>query len=226
MSTSNHHHRSPSASSSKSRAASPGEPSQTHHHSILPTVVPTPALVESVAGAAHYSGSHVDNAPLKHRHSSHEHPSSHTTLKADHERVLADIRSMYELRPSPEIFQRSWHPDAVFEDPLAKAHGFREYAAQWYAMPKLFAKSETVNSRVMSSTNSPNRIVFSQTQRYKNRFMDKTISSVVTVDLDDSDRIIRMVELWDGKALPSRFGGGMLRRLNARITAWLIRVPV
>ncbi|KAJ7349481.1 hypothetical protein DFH08DRAFT_865497 [Mycena albidolilacea] len=216
---SNHHHRSPSASSRASN-----EPSQTHHHSILPTIVPTPALVESVAGGAHYSGSNVEQ-PLKHRNSSHDRPSSHTDLKADHERVLTDIRSLYELHPDPEIFKRSWHPDAVFEDPLAKAKGFREYAAQWYAMPILFAKSETVDTRVMSSTTAPNRIVFSQTQRYKNRFMDKTISSVVTVDLDDSDRIIRLVEQWDGKALPSRFGGGLLRRLNAKVTSLLVRVP-
>ncbi|KAF8212467.1 hypothetical protein K438DRAFT_1246264 [Mycena galopus ATCC 62051] len=212
------HHRSPSAAS---RTSSGNEPSQTHHHSILPTILPTPAVVESVAGAAHYSGGHVESPeqPLKHRHSSHDSPSSHTEVTPDRERVLADIRSLYELRPTPEIFRRSWNPDAVFE-------GFREYAAQWYAMPKLFAKSETVKTRVMSSTSSPNRIVFSQTQRYKNRLMDKTISSVVTVDLDDSDKIIRLMEQWDGKALPSRFGGGLLRRLNAKLTSFLVHVPM
>jgi hypothetical protein len=102
------HHRSPSAAS----RASNNEPSQTHHHSILPTV-PTPALVESVAGGAHYSGSSVE--PLKHRHSSHDKPDTHTNTKPTHERVLADIRSLYECHPTPEIFQRSWHKDAVFE---------------------------------------------------------------------------------------------------------------
>ncbi|KAJ6513897.1 hypothetical protein C8R47DRAFT_1033625 [Mycena vitilis] len=227
MSHSQSHHRSPSdASRSHHRspsAASNSEPSQTHHHSLLPSVVPTPALVESVAGAAHYSGSNIE--PLKHRHSSHDRQDTHTELKADHNRVLADIRELYELRPTPDIFERSWHKDAVFEDPLAKCHGFREYAAQWYAMPKLFAMSETVSWRVMSSTRSPNRIVFSQKQRYQNRLMDKTIESVVTVDLDDSDKIIRLVDQWDGKALPSRFGGGTLRRLNGKITPLVIRVP-
>ncbi|KAJ6547338.1 hypothetical protein B0H19DRAFT_1165099 [Mycena capillaripes] len=211
------HHRSPSAAS----RASNNEPTQTKHTSILPTV-PTPALVESVAGGAHYSGSNIE--PLKHRHSSHDSPQTHTELKADHHRVLDDIRALFECRPTPEIFERSWHKDAVFEDPLSKCKGFREYAAQWYAMPRLFAKSETVSWRVMSSTRSPNRIVFSQTQRYKNRFIDKTIESVVTVDLDDSDKIIRLVDQWDGKALPSGFVG-MLRRLNAKIVPLLVHVP-
>ncbi|KAJ6546459.1 hypothetical protein DFH09DRAFT_1040063 [Mycena vulgaris] len=220
-----HHHRSPSQSTGHHRSPSSGsnnEPTQTHHHSLLPTV-PTPALVESVAGGAHYSGGNVE--PLKHRHSSHDRQDTHMDVKTDHKRVLADIRELYECRPTAEIFERSWHKDAVFEDPLAHAKGFREYAAQWYAMPKLFATSETVGTRVMSSTRAPNRIVFSQTQRYKNRFMDKTIESVVTVDLDDGDKIIRLVEQWDGKALPSRWGGGLLRRLNAKIVLLLVNVP-
>ncbi|KAF7359538.1 Serine-threonine kinase receptor-associated protein [Mycena sanguinolenta] len=200
MSSSPSHHRSPSASS---RTSNSHEPTQTHHHSILPTILPTPAVVESVAGGAHYSGSNVEQpeSPLKHRHSSHDRSTSHTDLKVIHERVLADIRSLYELRPSPEIFKRTWAPDAVFEGPPRQVQGL----PRWYAMPKLFAKSETVNTRVMSSTASPNRIVFAQTQRYKNRFMDKTISSVVTVDLDESDKIVCLMEQWDGKALPNHF---------------------
>jgi len=189
---------------------------------MLPTV-PTPALVESVAGGAHYSGGNVDT--LKHRHSSHDRHDTHTDVKADHQRVLADIRELFECRPTPEIFERSWHKDAVFEDPLSHCKGFREYAAQWYAMPKVFANSETVSARVMSSTRTPNRIVLAQTQRYKNRFLDKTIESVVTVDLDDGDKIIRLVDQWDGKALPTRWGGGLLRRVNAKVVPLLVHVP-
>ncbi|KAJ6623407.1 hypothetical protein B0H10DRAFT_2009579 [Mycena sp. CBHHK59/15] len=195
---------------------------QTHHHSLLPTV-PTPALVESVAGAAHYSGSKVE--PIKRRNSSHDRHDSHTDIKADHHRVLADIRELYECRPTLEIFERSWHKDAVFEDPLSKCKGFHEYAAQASGCPKLFSKSETVTSRVMSSTQTPNRIVFAQTQRYQNRLLDKTIESVVTVDLDEHDKIIRLVDQWDGKPLPTRFGGELLRRLQAKAAPLLVRVP-
>ncbi|KAJ6457838.1 hypothetical protein C8R47DRAFT_168339 [Mycena vitilis] len=148
---------------------------------------------------------------------------SNADLKPSQTRVLADIRELYELRPTPELFARSWHKDAVFEDPLVEAHGFRQYAAQWYAMPKLFSKSETVSWRVISTTPSPiaNRIVFSQQQRYHNRFMNKTIDSMVTVDLDETDKITRLVEQWDGKDLP----GSMLRRLNGKITPFVVRVP-
>lgn len=172
----NGHHRSPSSASSS------GEPTQTHHHSLLPTV-PTPALVESVAGAAHYSGSNVE--PLKHRHSSHDRTESHEANQKRVDAVLADVRELFECRPTPEIFARSWHKDAVFEDPLAHARGFREYAAQWYAMPSLFSKSDTLSSRVMSATRVPNRIVFSQSQRYQNRFMNK-VRCPPTADLNNN----------------------------------------
>jgi len=162
--------------------------------------------------------------PLKHRHSSHDRQETHPDVKTDHQRVLADVRELFECRPTPEIFKRSWHKDAVFEDPISHCKGFREYAAQWYAMPKLF-KSETVTCRIMSSTHAPNRIVLSQTQRYKNRFMDKTIESVVTIDLDDGDKIIRLVDQWDGKALPSHWGVGLLRRMNGKFVPLLVHVP-
>ncbi|KAF7295122.1 PINc domain-containing protein [Mycena indigotica] len=140
--TSSDHHRSLSNAGSPHRRSSSrehhrnsslgGEPSQTHHSSLLPNILPTPAVIESVAGAAHFTGSHVE--PLKHRHSSHEHHEAHTILKADHRKLLDDLRELYECRPVPAIFTRSWHPDAVYETPLVKCRGFRQYAAQFYAL--------------------------------------------------------------------------------------------
>ncbi|CAK5279569.1 unnamed protein product [Mycena citricolor] len=208
MSMHQKHHRSPSASHS-------GEPSQTHHHSLLPTILPTAALVESVAGAAHYSGSQVE--ALKHRHSSTERRDDHKELKPGHQQVLEDIQALYELHPSAELFARSWHKDAVFEDRYSKCKGIRECSAQWYALASLFSKSETLDSRVMSSTHTPNRLVMSRTQRYKNRITRQTISSVITVDLDESNKIIRMMDQEDGSPLPVRFGVSALRRLNGRL---------
>lgn len=41
---------------------------------------------------------------------------------------------------------------------------------------KLFSKSETTSTRVMSSTTSPNRLVFAQTQVYSSRLLGKKVS--------------------------------------------------
>jgi hypothetical protein len=111
----------------------PSPPSQTYHPSHLPRALPTTALLESLAGASHYSGIRVEPDATKPR----QHPerrASHAEVKHDHQRA---------------IFERSWHIDAAFEvrrvdnlspslslnsasiqDPLSKCKGFREYAAQ------------------------------------------------------------------------------------------------
>jgi hypothetical protein len=53
----------------------------------------------------------------------------------------------------------------------------------------------------------------------------QTIESVVTIDLDDGDKIIRLVDQWDGKVLPSHWGVGLLRRMNGKFVPLLVHVP-
>ena len=92
---------------------SPPLPTQTHHPSII---VPTLALVESVAGAAHYSGTNVDPDSIKRRRGSREkHSSHHENVEREHQRVLDDLHELYCCRPTSEIFDRTWRRDAVFE---------------------------------------------------------------------------------------------------------------
>ncbi|KAF9264885.1 hypothetical protein L218DRAFT_862445 [Marasmius fiardii PR-910] len=225
------HRRSSSGHSHTARPASP--PSQTFHPSILPRSVPTPALVESVASAAHYSGARVDTETTAHRRSSSQRrSSSHHDVKEEHRKVLEDLKELYECRPTTELLKRSWDENAVFEDPLVSCKGYHEYAAQVCdSQPKLFSKSETLSTRIMSSTNAPNRLVYSQKQEYTFRYLAfdhlglNVINSIITIDLDDSNRIIRLVEQWDGKDLPTRFGSGLLRRANAKVTPWIVRIP-
>ncbi|KAG7092250.1 hypothetical protein E1B28_008615 [Marasmius oreades] len=225
--TENHtHRRSSSGHSHTARSTSP--PSQTFHPSILPRSVPTPCLVESVASAAHYSGARVDADTTNHRRSnSDRRSSSHLNVQEDHRKVMKDLKELYECRTTVELLKSSWHEQAIFEDPLVSCKGYDEYAAQWFGLPKLFSKSETLSTRIMSSTNSPNRLIYSQKQEYTFRYLGnkKVVNSIITVDLDESNRIIRLVEQWDGKDLPTRFGSGFLRRANAKVTPWIVRIP-
>jgi len=94
---------------------SPSPSSQTFHPSILPHSVPTPALVESVAGGAHYSGVRVDSdTQLKHHRTNSCHLSPEE-LNNDHRQVLDDLKELFCCRPTREIFDRSWNRDAVYE---------------------------------------------------------------------------------------------------------------
>ncbi|GLB35319.1 putative NAD-binding protein [Lyophyllum shimeji] len=215
-----------STSSRSPRDQSP--PSLTYHPTILP--LPTPSLVESVAGAAHYSGTKIESeTPLKHRQDSHEAPDDHTQLKPGHQRALNDLRELYGGRPTLEILERSWHEDAEFEDPLTICKGYSQYAAQWYAMSKLFSESKTLESRVMSSTISPNRLVFWQSQQYTTRFLKRQmiINSIIIVDFDEEGKILRMVDQWQGNDLPTRIWTHFLRQLRRMLAFRHIpRTPV
>lgn len=111
----------------------PEPPSQTFHP---PGILPAVPVVESVVGGAHYAGVRVDT--LNHREQ--RRPSEGST---DHQAILDDLEELYCCRPTTEIFRRSWHSDAEFEDPLSKCKGYSEYAAQWFAMVSLTGHSSS-----------------------------------------------------------------------------------
>jgi hypothetical protein len=218
-----HIYRSPS----QDRPHSPPSPTQTYHPSLFAGHIPTPALLESAAGGAHYSGAKIEHDIRRLRRGSSGRRSSFLEVKGDHKKVIEDLNELYCCRPTREILERRWRPDAVLEGPLCKCRGFDQYAAQWYAMSKLILKSETVSTRVLASTTSPNRLIYAQTQRYVLRFFKKkvTIQSIIVVDLDEDEMIIRLVDQWDGKEPPTRFGAHLLRVMSAKLIPWLVRVP-
>lgn len=45
------------------------------------------------------------------------------------------------------------------------------------------------------------------------------------MDLDDDEKIVRLIDQWDGKELPTRFGALFFRRVNAKLVPWFVRVP-
>ncbi|KAF5358257.1 hypothetical protein D9756_001864 [Leucocoprinus leucothites] len=118
---------------------SPSPPSITHHPQILPQVIPTTSLIESVAGAAHYSGVKVDSGSGLQRRRGSTVDEQHTELKEEHLRVLKDLTELYCCRPTAEIFERTWRRDASFEDPVMTCNGYDEYAPQWFAMVQLLS---------------------------------------------------------------------------------------
>jgi len=133
--------------SSHERPRSPPSPTLTFHPSILPANIPTPALLESVAGGAHYSGVKIERDTSKIRRSSSGKHTSHMQIKGDHQQVLDDLTELYCCRPTREILERRWRPDARFEvrriwlidctglneyfqNSLCQCTGFDQYAAQ------------------------------------------------------------------------------------------------
>ncbi|KZP01243.1 hypothetical protein CALVIDRAFT_524342 [Calocera viscosa TUFC12733] len=157
---------------------------------------------------------------------------SEDLLPEERKRVLHDIHELFAGRPTVEIWQRSFRKDSVYEDPLARAVGLRQVAAQFYALPLLFSPLP-LSSQLLAST--PTQLVFSHTVLYTLRHtsLRKTVDSVVVVDLDPADKVVGMWDLWEGEEPPVRWGVGeaddnppqMLRRISGFTLPWVVRVP-
>ncbi|KAH7889779.1 hypothetical protein F5I97DRAFT_1924298 [Phlebopus sp. FC_14] len=200
----------------------------THHASTIPMPGP-PKVAHSAAGGAHYTGASITTAGTRRTElgEASRAPQPGKDGQTSRERIMNDLRELYCCRPTKAIFERTWHPEAMYEDPLIKCHGRSEYEAMWHVMPKLFSKSETISSRVLTSTRVPNRIICSQTQEYTLRLIGRKqrIESMITLDLDETDRIIQMEDKWYGKELPTRYGALLARRLHGQVAPWVTKVP-
>lgn len=209
MSTTHHHHQ-------RSNSPEPATITKTNSPPALPSL-PTPGLLLSVAEGAHYSGL-PRHSPSERRRASLGPGVSEDSLSPSRQRVLEDVKDLFCGIVSVESLQRSWHDNAVFEDPLSIARGFREVAAQWFALHKLFPKIERLGFRVLSNTTRPNRMICTQRQEYTMRFFHtaKVVESLIIIELDENDKIIKLKDKWNGDDLPSRWGAGLFRRLNAK----------
>ncbi|KAG2146937.1 uncharacterized protein EDB93DRAFT_1284613 [Suillus bovinus] len=225
----------PSVHAAPLKSSDSASPTMVYHRQTLQIPLPISDIIYSAAGGAHYSGAPVSEdddqvvtSPV----------SGQFSLPMDdtiQDRIMADLKELYCCRPSKEIFERTWRPDAVYEDTLVRCEGYAQYAPQDLSRsrsglpwrPKIFSKSETISSRVLSFTRSPKRLIYSQTQEYTFRYIGtkKRIESIILVDLDDDDKIIHMTNQWNGEALSSWFGVNILRHANALITPWFVGAP-
>ena len=112
---------------------------------------------------------------------------------------------MIYLHPISQVVELNAHER---QDPLTHAHGYHEYAPQWFGLPKVFPHSETIEYRLLSSTHNPNRITYHQVQEYTLRFFGTkyTLESLVVIELDDDDLITKVEDRWGGRDHATRYG--------------------
>jgi hypothetical protein len=72
------------------------------------------------------------------------------------------------------------------------------------------------------------RLFYLPSHRRTNALNDidsQLIESVVTVDLDDDDKIVRVTDEWHGQELSSSFGWIMFRKFCGKVAEWVVRIP-
>ncbi|KAF8323144.1 hypothetical protein DL93DRAFT_631388 [Clavulina sp. PMI_390] len=168
------------------------------------TTMPTVGLITALPGAAHFSGGTSDIAAHTKFRPTFADGEDRTQLDPIRQQILNDTLQLFCARPTLEIFELHWRRDAIFEDPLRQCKGYKEYTAQWFSLPKVVSSSRTISHRVLASTSSPSRIVYSQTQEYTMRITKrkKVVQSMVVIHLDNNNKITMLEDKWKGDDQP------------------------
>ena len=105
---------------------------------------------------------------------------------------------MFAGRPSLKKLQL-WDDEGVFEDPITKAVGRKQYEPQWYGLQAAFSEIERLHHEVISGGNP---ITMDLRTRYvvKGIGKEQTIDSKINIFYDKATgKITKVEDKWDGK---------------------------
>jgi hypothetical protein len=87
-------------------------------------------------------------------------------------------------------------------------------AGQWYGIPKVMAKSQTLKTEVVES--EKDRIIFKLQQEYTPRLVhySKPVNSLITLTLDDQGKIKYHKDMWNEKDYSHEGLGKVMKTLN------------
>lgn len=90
-------------------------------------------------------------------------------------------------------------------------------AGQWYGIPKLFSKSETLATQVVTSTEHD--LVWKQSQKYTfaGVHVPKTVNSLVSLRLDGAEpneKVVYHKDMWNEKDYSHEGLGMIFKKLN------------
>lgn len=77
-------------------------------------------------------------------------PSKSIALSPARQALLDDIIALYEMKPTVERVKR-YTPDCVYNDQFVYANDRYKMAAQWFALPKLFAGAKSHGYQVVTN---------------------------------------------------------------------------
>ncbi|MCJ1432907.1 hypothetical protein MMC27_002265 [Xylographa pallens] len=130
---------------------------------------------------------------------------------------------LFAGRPSLKKLQL-WDDNGVFQDPITKAEGRKQYEPQWYGLQTAFSEIERLHHEV---TDAGNPIKMDLKTRYvvKGIGKEQTISSKIQIYLDKSTgKITEVQDKWDGK-LPDSSFTNIFRQLNSVTVPAFVSVP-
>ncbi|KAJ9639867.1 hypothetical protein H2201_007355 [Coniosporium apollinis] len=165
---------------------------------------PNPQELTQNPGSTQNSSSGVDYEP---------HPEHSIKLEPERQEIVDAITRLYSGSASEEDM-RVYAEEAVYDDPWSYCDTRYKIAGQWWGIPKVMAKSQTLKTEIVSS--KPYEIVFKLQQEYTPRILhtSKAVNSLVTLTLDEQGKVRYHKDMWNEKDYSHEGLGRVLKELN------------
>ena len=140
---------------------------------------PDPQGLTSNSDPSQNSSTNVDYEP---------HPEKSIKLSPERQHIVDSITRLYSGSAN-ESDMSVYAEKAVYDDPWSYCDTRYKIAGQWYGIPMLMAKSQTLKTEVVDDR--PDRIVFKLQQEYTPKVakFSKAVNSLITLTLDENDKV-------------------------------------
>ncbi|KAI1777260.1 hypothetical protein F4818DRAFT_409778 [Hypoxylon cercidicola] len=175
-------------------------PSSTSPHPDQRAVEPHPDRPRNVTGDIDYTPDPGKSVPIS------------TSRRTIQQKIL----NLYGGSAS-EDDMKVYAEKAIYDDPFSYCDTRYKIAGQWYGLPKLFSKLETLATEVTSSTK--HELVWKQKHKYTfaGIYTSKTIDSLVSLKLEGeepNEKVVYHKDMWNEKDYSHEGLGAVLKKLN------------
>ncbi|KAG4032427.1 hypothetical protein MFRU_007g03300 [Monilinia fructicola] len=139
--------------------------------------------------------------------------------------VVGSVLDLFAGRPSlPKL--SLWSDAATFSDPITKAEGRKQFAAQWYGLQAAFSSIERLGHEV---TSAGNPVVLGLKTKYVVKGLEKeqVIESRVSIWTEGERdlKIVKVEDAWNGDVPSEGAFAKALRNLNSVVVPAFVSVP-
>ncbi|KAL4756911.1 uncharacterized protein BDW70DRAFT_171868 [Aspergillus foveolatus] len=144
------------------------------------------------------------------------HPKNSISISPSRAKIQERILSLYGGSAS-EDDMNVYAEQAIYDDPFSYCDTRYKIAGQWYGIPKLFSKSETLATEVTSSTE--HELVWKQRRKYTfaGVHASKTVDSLVSLKLEGSEpdeKVVYHKDMWDENDYSHEGLGAIFKKLH------------
>ncbi|KAL2845901.1 hypothetical protein BJY01DRAFT_263468 [Aspergillus pseudoustus] len=160
------------------------------------------------------------------------HPSHSLPITPNRASILQHIQNLYAGSASESDIS-VYAEQAVYDDPFSYCDTRYKIAGQWYGIPKIFARSETLETEVVES--DEDGMVWKQRQRWVLKGLGedlgaKTVDSLVSLSLEEDEgkgeeKVVYHKDMWSGKDYDHDGFGALVKKLNGDKLTHITKPP-